>query len=223
MKKIRLMCLLVGMMCIGNVNAQTTIKDKMKQRAELMEQNRKLQEMKVSDASLEQAKEFKADGWKVMPGRLPLEHQIERAALLQNQFEEDLLTPAYAWGEATSEAEHYDAGLFQALELARLNLAGNIQSNVTQLVSHKLGNKQESADLAQSISSSMSKSKSFVTQRLGQMNPVVSTYRLLPSGSYQIRVMTFCSMVEARRLAVDAVKNQSEKDAQQLEKILFDE
>ena len=229
------------MITTGNCHAQTSVKDKMKQRAEIMEQNRRLQEMKVSEGSMEQAKEMKADGWKVMPGRLPLEQQIEpdgwkvmpgrlpleqqieRSALFQNQFEEDFITPAYVWGEATTEAETYDAGLFQALEFARLNLAGNIESKVTQLVDNKLGNNQKVAGIAQSISTSMGKAKSLVSQKLGQTSPVVSAYRMLSTGAYQVRVMTFYSMAEARRLAIEAVKAQSEKDGQQLANILFGE
>jgi len=223
MKKLLLFSVLIWMITTGNCHAQTSVKDKMKQRAEIMEQNRRLQEMKVSEGSMEQAKEMKADGWKVMPGRLPLEQQIERSALFQNQFEEDFITPAYVWGEATTEAETYDAGLFQALEFARLNLAGNIESKVTQLVDNKLGNNQKGSGIAQSISTSMGKAKSLVSQKLGQTSPVVSAYRMLPTGVYQVRVMTFYSMAEARRLAIEAVKAQSEKDGQQLAKILYGE
>ena len=110
-----------------------SMKDRFKQRKELLKMNKDMQGEKTSKESRKQAKEMKKEGWKVAPGALSLEQQIERSSLYQNMFEEDLVTPMYVWGDASTTAENYDAGKMQALELARLNLVGSIEANITLL------------------------------------------------------------------------------------------
>lgn len=193
-----------------------TMKDKFKQRKELLKMNKDMQSAKVSKASRKQAKEMKKEGWKVAPGALSLEVQIERSSLYQNMFEEDLLTPMYVWGDASSTAENYDAGKMQALELARLNLVGSIETNITQLVENNRDNKQLSAGKAASVIKTIAASKSFITQKLGQTIPVIETYRELTNGNVIVRVQTFYSMEKAREIAFETVREELEKEGEDL-------
>ena len=133
-----------------------SMKDRFKQRKELLELNRNLQGEKVSKAARKQAKDMKKEGWKVAPGHLPLEQQIERASLFQNMFEDDGLTPLYVSGDASSVAETYDAGKLQAMELARINLANSIEANITKIVDSNIGNSQMGPDDAASVVKTLS-------------------------------------------------------------------
>ena len=192
------------------------MKDRFKQRKELLKMNKDMQGVKVSKESRKLAKEMKKEGWKVAPGVLPLEQQIERSSLYQNLFEEDLVTPLYVWGDANSVSENYDAGKMQALELARPNLVGSIETNITQIVEHNRDNKQLSAGKAASVVKTLSASKSFITQKLGQTIPVIDTYRELPNGNVMVRVQTFYSMEKAREIALDVVREELEKEGENL-------
>ena len=98
--KFILALLMVGMTM--TVSAQSAA-DRLAQRAQVMKANKKLQDVKVSEESRKLVKQLKKEGWKVAPGALSMEQQFERSALLQNQFEEDLITPKYVWGDAQSQ------------------------------------------------------------------------------------------------------------------------
>lgn len=193
-----------------------SVKDKFKQRKELLELNRDLQGEKVSKAARKQAKEMKKEGWKVAPGQLPLEQQLERAFLFQNMFEDDGLTPKYVSGDASSVAQNYDAGKMQALELALVNLTNSIETNITKIVESNRGNSQMEADNAASVVKTLSETKSYVTKRIGQTTPVIEVYRELKNGNVIVRVQTFYSMDDARKIAKEIIREKLEQEGKNL-------
>lgn len=220
MKKLMLIVMAV-LLINGSMSAQSstmTNKEKMKQRKEILKQNNKLQKVNVDKASRKQAKQMKKDGWKVAPGNLPLDQQISRSTLFQNQFEDDLITPKYVWGDATSVSANYDGGKMQALALARVNLVSSIENHVTQIVENNRDNKQLDAGNAATVIKTLSESQSFVTKRLGQTIPVVEVYRDMPNGNKEVRVMIFYSMDTARDIARDAICEQLEKEGGLIDK-----
>lgn len=220
MKKLMLIVMAV-LLINGRMSAQSstmTNKEKMKQRKEILKQNNKLQKVNVDKASRKQAKQMKKDGWKVAPGNLPLDQQISRSTLFQNQFEDDLITPKYVWGDATSVSANYDGGKMQALALARVNLVSSIENHVTQIVENNRDNKQLDAGNAATVIKTLSESQSFVTKRLGQTIPVVEVYRDMPNGNKEVRVMIFYSMDTARDIARDAICEQLEKEGGLIDK-----
>lgn len=193
------------------VSAQSAA-DRLAQRAQVMKANKKLQDVKVSKESRKLVKQLKKEGWKVAPGALSMEQQFERSALLQNQFEEDLITPKYVWGDAQSQGSTYDAAKLQALELARANLIASLETNITRLTENSVDNQQLANGEAVSITKMLSTSKSIVSSRLGQTTNVVEVYRELANGNYIVRVVVFYSMDKARDIALDAVREQMAKD-----------
>ena len=210
---------LVAMFVSGSVYAQQTPEttmQKMKDRAEVMKANRKSMSAKVSKEVKKQAKQMTKEGWKVMPGQLPREQQLERSVLFMNQFEDDLITPKYVWGDATSQAEFYDAGKIQALELARLNLAGSLEQRITQIVDNNVGNDQKAMQQAASLTKTLKKAKGIISTRLGQTTPVVEAYRELKNGNIEVRVQTFYSMDKAREMVREGIRQQMEQDGEKL-------
>lgn len=216
MKAVKCFLVLMFSGTFMSVSAQIS-KDAYKQRSEMMGLNKKFQSEKVSKASRRQAKEMKKEGWKVAPGALSLEQQIERSALYQNSFEDDMVTPKFVWGDATSTAENYDAGKMQALEQARMNLVGSIETDITQIVEDNQSNKQMGAGDAASVIKTLKASKSFVTKRLGQTIPVMEVYRELKNGNVQVRVQTFYSMDKAREVAKQVIREELEKEGKELQ------
>jgi len=197
-------------------------KDKSKQRAELVKQSNRLQKLDIDKASKKLAKQMRKEGWKVAPGNLPMEQQLSRSTIFQNQFEDDFITPKYVWGDASSVSENYDGGKMQALELARANLVSSIESNVTKIVENNRDNKQLNAGNAATVVKTLSSSKSYVSQRLGQTIPVVEVYRDLPNGNKEVRVMIFYSMDNARKVALDAIRDQLEQEGETVEQSVLD-
>lgn len=211
MKTLKLMLLLFFSVSLSTATAQIS-KDAYKKRAEMMNLNKKMQEDKVSKESRKQAKQLTKEGWKVAPGALSLEKQLERAALFQNSFEDDYVTPKYVSGDATSTAENYDAGKMQALEMARINLVTSIEGSITRIVENNTHNKQLGAGDAASVIGTLGKVKSHITQKIGQTIPVIEVYKELKNGNVAVRVMTFYSMDNARKIAKEAIRKQMEEE-----------
>lgn len=209
------MLLLFLSISVLTVDAQIS-KDAYKKRSEMMDLNRKFQQDKVSKESRKQAKQMAKEGWKVAPGALSLEKQIERAALFQNSFEDDYITPKYVSGDATSIAENYDAGKMQALELARINLVSSIEASITRIVDNNTHNKQLGTGDAASVIGTLGKVKTHITKKIGQSIPVVEVYKELKNGNVAVRVMTFYSMDTARKIAKEAIREQMEADGNKI-------
>ena len=104
-----------------------------KERQEITKLAKKELNTKVGKVVKKEAKRLKKEGWQVKPGALPLDKQLERAYLMQYEYDEDLF-PKYIMGEASSVGESYDAAKTAALSLAITNLAGQIQTEVTALI-----------------------------------------------------------------------------------------
>lgn len=220
MKQILMVALMLTI--VGSAMAQSNkpTMERMKQRKELQKANKNLQESKIAKETRKMAKSFVKEGWKVMPGNLSIVQQQERATLYQNQFEEDLLTPKYVWGDASSVGEDYDGGKFQAIELAQLNLVDNLEKELAKIVETRRDNAQISTGNAATVMKTLSSSMSFISKRLGQTTPVVEMYRSLKNGNIEVRVQIYYSMDEARKIALEELRKQLDNEGQQLGKVL---
>ena len=119
-------------------------------------------------------------------------------------------------GEAMSIGENYDAAKMQALELAKQNLAGQIQAEVTALIENTVANKQLAQEQAASITQSVQSSKSLISQRIGRMIPVIETYRVVSNGNKEVLVRMAYNSQMARQAAKNAIREDLEKKGEDL-------
>lgn len=162
---------------------------------------------RAGKAARKAAKDATKEGWIVAPGALPLEKQYDRAYNMQYEFDENAF-PKYIMGEAMSIAENYDAAKMQALELAKQNLAGQIQTEVTALVENTLANKQLAPEQAASITETVMASKSLISQQIGRVQTVVECYRTLPNKNKEVRVMIAYNSLMAMAAAKEIIREQ---------------
>lgn len=178
---------------------------------------------KATKEARKQAKTLKKEGWTVSPGALPLEKQLDRSFLMQYETDEDMM-PKYLMGEAMSIGENYDAAKMQALELAKQNLAGQIETEVTALIESSVANEQLSADEAASVTKSISAGKSLITQSLGRVLPVVECYREKKNKNKEVLVRIAynreMAKAAAKRAVREELKDESEELHNKLDKIL---
>lgn len=195
-------------------NAQLT-EDQIKERKE----NRKLTKSELNEKATKLArKEAKAlakDGWEVMPGQLPLEKQLDRAYNMEMEVGEDMF-PKYVYGDATSIAENYDAGKLQANELAKQNLAGMIQTEITALIENSVDNKQLSGEQAASVAKTISASKNLIAQSIGRLIPVMECYRTTSNKNKEVRVRLAYSDKMAKEAAKIAMREELEQQSDDL-------
>lgn len=178
------------------------------------------QDQKIAEKSIKkETKQLKKDGWKVAPGNIALELQLKES--YTKTLERDAQGfEKYVSGEAMSVGETYDAALFQASNFAKLDLAGKIQTEVTELIDNKLANKQLSQKQASSIAESVAASKNLVSQKLGRVLTPVKMYRDLPNGNVEVRTVVYYSHEMAMDIMKQTMREDLEKKADDLSKQL---
>ena len=176
---------------------------------------------KIEKTAKKEAKQLKKDGWKVAPGNPSMEMQLTESFKYQMQ-KDDEGYDKFIQGEAMTVGQVYDAALFQADNLSKLNLAGKMETRVIQIIDNKLANKEISKEDAVSLVTSISASKNLISQRLGQVITPVKMYRDLPNGNVEVRIIAYYSQAMADKTAKAAMREELEKEANDLSNRLDD-
>lgn len=198
--------------------AQST-KDIIKERKELAKQSKAELNEKASKAARKEAKKLAKEGWTTTPGSLPLDKQMDRSYMMQYEFDEEGY-PKYFYGEAMSIGQNYDAAKMQARQLAVVNLAGTIQSEVTAIVENSVANQQLEPDEAASVTKSIEAAKTLISQKIGRTVNVVEAYRTLPNKNKEVLVRIAYNSKMAKAAAKAAIKDSLEKESEDLQKKL---
>ncbi len=197
-------------------SGQENYKDFIKERKDVSKFTKEQLKEKASKDARKESKRLKKEGWKVAPGSLPLEKQLDRVYTMQ--FEMDLNTgfPKFIKGEAMSTGGNYDAAKMQAINLAKIELAGNIQTEVMGLIENRVGNKQLSPEEAESTSESVMGAKNAIAQSIGQTIVALEIYRDLHNKNKEVRVIIMYNAEMAKTAAKKAIREDLEKKADNL-------
>ena len=180
--------------------------------------NKDLQKKAIKDARKE-AKKLTKEGFKTPVGKLPLDKQLENA--WQKQAE---MTPHGTpfWYIASSRAVggNQSSAALQATNAAKIDLAGQIQTKVSQLIEAKVANDDMGQEEAASLSSVVGASKSVISATLGRVIPLVEVYRTLPNKNVEVMVTLGYSMEAANKAAINALRSELAKKSEDLAKEL---
>ena len=212
MKKIVFSILMsMALLGSGNIMAQTLLtKQQLKERKELAKQTKKQLGEKASKTARKEAKRLAKEGWTVSAGALPLEQQLDKSYMMQYEYDQEGF-PQFIMGEAMSVAGNYDAAKMQALELAKQNLAGQIQTEITALIENTVSNEQLTQSDAATVTRSVMASKNMIAQSLGRMVPVVEIYRVVDGNNREVLVRLAYSQAMAKAAAKAAVRKDLEE------------
>lgn len=189
--------------------------EQIKERKEIQKSSKKALKEKASKAARKEAKKLKKEGWEVSPGALPIEKQLDRSYMMQMEYDSDLF-PTYIMAEGMSIGQNYDAAKMQAIEIAKQNLASQIETEVNALIDNSVANQQISPEQAASLVKSVSASTTQIQQSLGRILPIVELYRTLPNKNKEVLVRIAYSEEMARNVALKAVKAELAVDAKDL-------
>lgn len=215
MKKFLIPLLSVLLLSTSGICNAKISKEELKERKELAKASKKELNEKASKAARKEAKKLTKEGWMTAPGALPLEKQLDRTYSMQFQYDSEGF-PLYIMAEAMSTGGNYDAAKMQALELAKQNLAGQIQSVVTALVENTVANEQMDQSDATSITRSVMASKNLISQSIGRVIPVVETYRTVNGKNKEVLVRIAYSQEMAKSVAKKAIKQELEQRGEDL-------
>ena len=203
---------------------EKTYKEFMKERKEISKFTKAQAKEKASKEAHKAAKQLQKEGWKVSPGGLPMDKQLDR--LYEMQYEVDYNTgfPKFIKGEAMSTGGNYDAAKMQAVTLAKIQLAGNISTEVGALIDSRVENNQLNPEDAVSVTESVMSAKSLIQQKIGRTIIALELYRDLKNKNKEVRVVIMYNSDMAKAAAKDAIREEmskkSDKLAEQLDEIL---
>lgn len=214
MKKVILLLVAFLALSAGTTYAQSA-KEQAKERKALVKQSRAELNDKASKAARKEAKKLKKEGWQTAPGALPIDKQLDKSYMMQYE-QDDMGYPKFLMGSAMSIGQNYDGAKMQALELAKQELAGQIQTELTTLVDNTLANSQLEPGEAATITKSIMAGKNLISQSIGRVITVIEVYRTLPNKNKEVQVRIAYNSDMAKAAAKKAIKKDLENKGDEL-------
>lgn len=180
--------------------------------------NKDLQKKAIKDAR-KQAKQLTKEGFRTPVGKLPLDKQIEAAWQKQAEMDTDG-NPWWYIASSRAIGGNQSAASLQATNAAKLDLAGQIQTKVSQLIEAKVANDDLGQEEAASLSNIVAASKSMISATLGRTIPLVEVYRTLPNKNVEVQVTLGYSQQAATQTAIKAIRDELAKKSEELAKKL---
>ena len=122
----------------------------------------------------------------------------------------------FLMGEAISTGENYDGAKMQAMELAKQNLAAQVQTEMTALVENQVANSQLSAEDASSVTKSIMASKNLISQSIGRTIVVMEVYRTLSNKNKEVLIRIPYNSEMAKQVAKNAIRKSLAEESSNL-------
>ena len=164
----------------------------------------------VRDARKESRK-LRRQGYYVAPGAIPLDRQIEEAWKRQYDRTDDGF-PVYIIATGNAVANTSSAAKLQATELAKLELAGSISTQVMALIESNIANEQLSTREANSVSKTVAASTNTIAANLGRTLVLVEIYRKVKkTTNIEASVRMAYNSKKAMEMAKKSIRKQLEE------------
>ncbi|OYT17853.1 MAG: hypothetical protein B7C24_00285 [Bacteroidetes bacterium 4572_77] len=175
----------------------------------------------LKDARKE-AKRLKKDGFKVAPGQLPMDKQIEQVWIKRYETDNEgnkmwFITDARAVGESHSAAK------MQANEVAKIAIANQIGAEVAGLIETNIANSQLNAEDAASITETVATFKSIVGSKLGRINTLFDASKTIDKNTEVFITLgySYASAVEmSKKILREQLKEKANLQSDQLNQLL---
>ncbi len=123
-----------------------------------------------------EARNYEKEDFQVAVGAPTIERQLVNAWIKEVETDENGY-PRYIVGTGSSVGETQIAAKLQATEAAKLELAGQVTSNVAALIENNIANSQLNTEEASSVTQTVAASKNIIAQELGRILPLIEMYR----------------------------------------------
>lgn len=177
---------------------------------------------KAMKEARKEAKKLKKDGFNVAPGQLPMDKQIE-ATWIKRYETDDKGNKKWFVVDARAVGETHSAAKMQANEVAKINLAGQIGSEVAGLVETNIANAQLNAEEAASVTETVATFKSIVGSKIGRTSTFFEADKNIGKNT-EVFITIGYNYEDAINMAKDIIRNGLKEKAKvqsgQLDKIL---
>lgn len=167
----------------------------------------KAMKKKAVKAARKEAKKLTKEGYAVPLGQLPMDKQLENSWQAAYEVSGDGL-PYYIISTQKGVAANYTAAQMQAMNSAKMDIAGQIQTMVSQVIETKVASKEMSRGEAESLNTFVSTSKNVISNTLGRVIKLVEVYREPKRGnSVEVMVTLAYNAEVAQKEALNAMKS----------------
>lgn len=178
-------------------------------------QTKKFKFNKPAKDTRKEAKRLEKEGWRNLPGDMPIEHQLNNAWSKQNEVDEEGFPKwVVATGNATGQMQ--SAAEMQALELAKLNLVRLLESQMRSVVETEQGNNQMDSKSAASISKTIEVATNKVSKKLSRVMPTVKLQRSVGKTNTEMMVTVAYNYAMARQAILDEMKLEIQAESEDM-------
>lgn len=175
----------------------------------------KKQAKEMSKRVKKESKRMKKEGYSVPPGRLPMESQLSRSYEYQFKMGDDGM-PMWIIGEASSVGSTKIAAKNQALENAKLNLAGKLETSIVALVENSIGNEQIDMESAESLTKTVTGSKNIISQKIGRVVTLFEAYKPIGGSNVESSVIIAYNLQTGLDNAKSVIREELKDDANKI-------
>lgn len=221
MKKFFYLVALV-MMCnlAANAQQQSTkddYKQAIKERQELNKFTGKALEAKKTKVAKEMAKESKKEGWKPLPGEMPLQYQFDEKVRLQVQEEGGL--PKYIIGTASAGSRNIQNATIAATASSRAAIAGQFETELDRVIDQSTNDEQRNDEVVTMVKA-ISEGTQYVSKNLKMVRPVVKMYREKKDGTIEVRVICYTDTDQAKAVLFERLSQENAAVREKLEVLI---
>jgi len=209
-------------------NAQLSLRKEEKPKKE-RKANERAEKDAIKDIKSRAVKEARKEARKIgkqdfvtFPGSLPMAKQLERVWVMQYERNKDG-TPKYIFADGNGVGKTQTATELQAMEAAKLQLAGQISNEINQIVESKIANEQIDRETGQSLTKFIAGGKNYIVQHLGYVRPEFKVYRNVGKKDMEVFVKIGYNAEEAFRAAERALEAKARAELEEEADLLIDE
>lgn len=218
-----LVLLLVTVFLSTVLSAQTSKEEKKEQKKEKKEIIEALKSKAIKEARKEEKRLVKDEGFKIIPGGLPMAKQLEYAWIMQLEKDDDG-NPKYLVATGNGVAKTQTAAKLQAIEMAKLEMAGKIETIVAALIEGSVANKQLTTKEAETITEVISASKNIISQTLVGVEAPLEIMKDVNKENVEVQVRIFCnsdmSEKKAKKAILEELKEKTKVAHDKLDRIM---
>ncbi len=180
-------------------------------------------DLKAIKAAKKEAKKLSKLGWKVTEGSLPMEKSLEKSWAMQLDVDDNGYKK-FINADGNGVAETKSAADMQALELAKLAIAGQLQTEIAAIIESSIANEQLTREEAASITKVVGGAKNIIATSLSNVDPVFKIYRDVKKKNVEVQLKLFYGYEMALTSAKTTLKKQLAEETkivhEKLDKIL---
>ncbi|RMG65401.1 MAG: hypothetical protein D6722_15975 [Bacteroidetes bacterium] len=196
-----------------------------KVRRELQREERDLLQkikQKPEREARKEAKRLRKDGFTVFPGSLPIEKQLQQIWMRRYMTNDDG-SARYIFADGNGVGKTQTAAEMQAMEAAKLQLAGQISNEVNQIIEAKIANDQLTRETGNSLTKFVAGSKNYIIQQLAFVKPGFKIYRNVGKQDMEVAVILYYNVEEALIAAQAALEARIRADLEDEADVLIEE